>query len=533
MTTFVEIGPHNSLETPIKDIWKTLGNKTTNLNYIPTLRRGKDSISTCLDMAATLFITGHRVNLSNVNFPQSAPAPKLLGDLPPYAWMHGKSYWHESRLSRDYRLRPFVRHDILGVLDSGSTNIEPKWRNILRLSEVPWLEEHKVESTPVFPFAAYMTMIIQAAFQKALLNGLLVSDDSRYNLREVSVYRPITLPSASSEVETSLTLRSFSTGVRESSDTWDEFRISSWQEAKGCTENCRGLIQIVSDTTKVNQVDGERETNEVKAAYTSMQLEMQEKCDVEVDVDKSYDKVHSLGVQFGLLFRAIEKSKTCRGSSVGIVEVSETAHSMPYSHESDSVIHPTFLDGCFHATFFALNGGPLQSSGLFLPTFITSMSVKHGPSRLPGNRYDIYGVAELDLSESKTDGSVWVFGKDTKDGIPLLEVKGLTLSRVANRDSDKTESLDLCFRTQWESHIDLLLQDQYPVVLATPRNREQASLQARTAERVAFHYLQSYFALEPNNDCLELPDYLQRLQGALRHAFELGEKQLLSYQTEE
>ena len=103
INSIVEIGPHSSLETPIKEIWKTNTNSNRKFLYLPTLRRGKNGVSTCLDLAAALLTMGHPMRLSAINFPSPIPKPKLLGDLPSYPWMHEKSYWHESRLSRDYR----------------------------------------------------------------------------------------------------------------------------------------------------------------------------------------------------------------------------------------------------------------------------------------------------------------------------------------------------------------------------------------------------------------------------------------------
>lgn len=66
----------------------------------------------------------------------------MLVDLPPYAWNHALSFWEESYLSREHRLRPTPRLDLLGYRVPDSP--EPVWRNFLRCGESPWIREHRV-----------------------------------------------------------------------------------------------------------------------------------------------------------------------------------------------------------------------------------------------------------------------------------------------------------------------------------------------------------------------------------------------------
>ncbi|KAK8040974.1 Polyketide synthase [Apiospora phragmitis] len=46
---------------------------------------------------------------------------RVVGNLPIYSWDHSNTYWHESRLSKNYRFRPFPRHDLLGLFDVNSS----------------------------------------------------------------------------------------------------------------------------------------------------------------------------------------------------------------------------------------------------------------------------------------------------------------------------------------------------------------------------------------------------------------------------
>jgi hypothetical protein len=54
------------------------------------------------------------------------------------------------------RFRKFKRHELLGSRTLESTDIEPSWRNVLRLEDVPWLADHKIVEDIVFPCAGYV-----------------------------------------------------------------------------------------------------------------------------------------------------------------------------------------------------------------------------------------------------------------------------------------------------------------------------------------------------------------------------------------
>lgn len=78
------------------------------------------------------------MDLSCVNeYSVQDPAPCTLIDLPSYAWNHSKKYWHESPASKDWRARPFLKHDLLGSKVLGTPWQTPIWRNTLRLNDSP------------------------------------------------------------------------------------------------------------------------------------------------------------------------------------------------------------------------------------------------------------------------------------------------------------------------------------------------------------------------------------------------------------
>lgn len=143
----LEIGPHSALQLPIKQTRVSLGIQEDDLPYHATLSRGKNS-DTCLKMlAGHLYLHGHELDFLNVNtidVSTQGESGRVLHDLPPYRWNYGQTLWSEPRSSSEFRNRQYVRHELLGSTVVAGNGIEHGWRNILKLKEIPWLEDHKV-----------------------------------------------------------------------------------------------------------------------------------------------------------------------------------------------------------------------------------------------------------------------------------------------------------------------------------------------------------------------------------------------------
>ena len=132
---FVEIGPHAALKGPLKQIINTDDGKIASLTYCSVLERGSNAVTTALTVAGQLFCQGYDVNIAKAN--KTQPLAHLV-DIPPFPWNRSYRYWHEGRISTDYRFRKQPRHDLLGAPTVDHNPLEPRWRNFLRVSENPW-----------------------------------------------------------------------------------------------------------------------------------------------------------------------------------------------------------------------------------------------------------------------------------------------------------------------------------------------------------------------------------------------------------
>ena len=139
VTHLIEIGPHSALKGPIRDILAAGPKKSYKIGYSSTLVRKENAVVSILNLASELFMKGCNLDLTAINFPRGEGKRKVLCELPPYPWNHEIEYWHESRISQSHRVKSRSRNDILGTLVPESSDLEPWWRNVLRLDDVPWV----------------------------------------------------------------------------------------------------------------------------------------------------------------------------------------------------------------------------------------------------------------------------------------------------------------------------------------------------------------------------------------------------------
>lgn len=131
----VEIGPHRSLERPTHE---TIA-EFPNFKYDACMSRLGETAS---DLAARLACSAYPINIQHIN--QGSRQAKMLLDLPRYAFDHSQSYWMESRLFQTMRARNKPRHDLLGTPSNDWNPMKPRWRLIIRQSDLPWVSDHKV-----------------------------------------------------------------------------------------------------------------------------------------------------------------------------------------------------------------------------------------------------------------------------------------------------------------------------------------------------------------------------------------------------
>lgn len=147
VTDLIEIGPHGALQRPIRDTLSSTSSslKTASvLRYHSVLQRKKSSLVTTLELIGSLFCLRFSVSVLAANRQTPQAKSGFLVDCPSYPFDHSRIYWSESRISKDFRLRPQSPGYLLGKRASDHNALRPRWRNWLSAERLPWLADHAV-----------------------------------------------------------------------------------------------------------------------------------------------------------------------------------------------------------------------------------------------------------------------------------------------------------------------------------------------------------------------------------------------------
>jgi len=141
----IEIGPHSALQGPVQDTLSKVP-EGAKIYYGSVLQRKKSAVHTLLDCIGRLHAMGFSLDLAKANriVAVSKHTPSILLNLPEYPFNHSRRYWTESRVSERIRLHPQPKLDLLGKPVPDWNHLEAKWRNFIRISEMPWVEDHVV-----------------------------------------------------------------------------------------------------------------------------------------------------------------------------------------------------------------------------------------------------------------------------------------------------------------------------------------------------------------------------------------------------
>ncbi|KAF2186885.1 putative polyketide synthase [Zopfia rhizophila CBS 207.26] len=450
----VEIGPHSAMQGPVKQTLKTVGGAAEKIPYATTLARKKDAVDTMFDLASMLFCKGSHLDLANVNFPKISKMPSLLVDLPRYPWNHSNTYWHESRIARLHKNRAFPRHDILGTLANYSNDLEPTWRNIVRLDDLPWLRHHKIQSLTIFPISGFVGMVVEAASQQAKSKDI---DVGQLELRDVTVHTPLMIPDEN--VELTITLRSPQAADVSVTQVAGNFLIHSYSASKGWTENCTGTVAV--KTNELNEVDGQTQLERSAASLAEKTSEI-EKTASTVPQSQIYDALADLGVAYGPTFQGLTDCRADEKHAVANITVADTAAEMPEHFETKHIVHPSFLEQLIQMYWPILGAGRTPLDVVCLPASIGRLTVspkivEHASA--PGQSLRSYCTTNKPLSIQKPSkvSMFAIAGEET-----IIAIDDLTIAPLPATDIDGNvqSARELCYKQTWEPILEPLKQSQ-------------------------------------------------------------------------
>ncbi|KAJ8114821.1 hypothetical protein ONZ43_g4810 [Nemania bipapillata] len=414
----IEVGPSNTLAGPISQILKSVarenkaGNEVTaSVPYHSVSKRGSGGLYPLYAVAGAVFAAGGSVDFSRVNrYDGQGRTPSVLVDLPNYPWNHTIKYWHESVASRDWRHRPFPRHDLLGSKVLATSWASPVWHNRLRVDRIPWMLDHRVGEQVVFPGSGYVCMAMEAVCQTMSMTEWKDQwpQSFRYMFRDVTFHRALVLEERSETSVVMLTLNKPSAMV----GSWYEFKVSSRKDdMEGIWhDHATGLVRL------------EPESAPTVPATESSVAQLQQP----TPTMTWYKYMRAAGLNYGPSFQKHIAIESTLGRRVGRSLVSLQPPDSPW-RESSYVIHPACMDGCFQTIVAPLHGGDYTSiTAALVPTRIESLVI-YGGSRqsveaISVARSSYTGVGGMDSAKNySSDCSVY----DQKDGSTIMKLSGL------------------------------------------------------------------------------------------------------------
>ncbi|KAK8023336.1 hypothetical protein PG991_006575 [Apiospora marii] len=429
----LEVGPHTALGGPIREILSLPEFEGLELPYSGCLVRDEHAGDSMRAAALGLFREGQTLVMDQINFPDpaayddvDASGPQVLTDLPAYPWNHAMRHWQESRVNRAIRERSQPPHELLGMAVAGHDPAASVWRRMLRVSETPWVRDHMVQGSMVYPGSGYICHAIEAVRQ--LEKADEATDITGFRLRDVNFLFALVIPDNADGVEIRTTLQSVperEIGAR----GWRRFEVSS----------------VTLDNRTFRHGDG-------RAPPLSTYTRQPAPQDL-------FANLRARSVFHGPLFQNTTKIVQDGRAARSVCDITvrhECSTDMdPVAAARQTLLHPITLDAVVVAFYSALPSvGALQEDPK-LPRSVASMWVSSDISREAGHtlRCDTEllhddaqsGIADITVVDGETDATV-------------LKIQGVELASLgrgsgATARQDAANKGGAAITSKWEQEL--------------------------------------------------------------------------------
>ncbi|KAF2192938.1 hypothetical protein K469DRAFT_693029 [Zopfia rhizophila CBS 207.26] len=458
--SLLEIGPHSTLQGPIRDTLKALPAAISEMSYHSLVIRFQPSVPTLMKAIGELHTLGHNLSIINVN---SSHQPcqgyfMTLSNLPLYPFDHSKAYWAESRLSKDFKFRKYTPHAVLGSPVSDWNPFEPRWRLIARLAELPFIEDHRVNGTIAYPAAAMVAAVVEGGRQlseERVVRG--------YEIRNITFTTPLIFSSNSSEIEIELRFRKVGSDGTDANESEYEFRLYSFSDERSNLHSQGSIcIEYKSTDTKGFGRGYEAEQKYQKAVddYERILQNSNKTLDTAVLYHQLFT---SLGYQYGPTFQLLQ-DLSCDGNNRAAARLTPPPGRIKHRAKilSPHVIHPAALDAVLQTTLVAASKGGNAPIPTLVPEHIQRLWISSTGLALPATKeICIFSHSALKTFR-KMEATVTVFSS-TKNKL-LVDIEGFIATSVsANINGPQKSELvasGLCYRMEWKPDVDLMGPEQ-------------------------------------------------------------------------
>ncbi|KAI0412784.1 putative polyketide synthase [Xylaria grammica] len=416
----IEVGPHPALKGPCTDTLNGVYGKP--VGYTGVLQRGGDDVES---FASALGFLWTKTSTSLVDFNQldmvmnGNTCNTLLSGLPSYKWDHDRVYWHESRLLRAFNHRKYSPHSLLGTQLEDGLDDEMRWRNLIRPSELSWIQGHRLQGQMVFPAAGHISTAVEAA--RFLADGALIG---AIDITDFTLGKALVFESEQSSAESLFLISDIRRKDNKFISAAFKFYASTHSDSDilPCLSSGRLLL-----TLSENEVPNFKQSRRTDEPYL-----------LEVQQDNFYKSLEALGYEYSGDFRTMSRMR--RKLDYGSAQVR-----VPEQEPADTVfVHPALLDVAFRAIFLAYwwpGDGSLDQ--LHVPTSVDCIRINmHGCTRSLQTGLELPLESHLTENPLRTNiigGDVTVF--DPVENSPLIQVEGVRVVAFSARISDNDRPL--------------------------------------------------------------------------------------------
>ncbi len=393
---FLELGPHPALASSIQECLAQAG---ASGGVLPSLRRKEAERERMLQTLGTLHTIG-----ASVDWEALYGKEGQYVRLPTYPWQHER-YWLESEESYDYRMAQ-ASHPLLGLR---ARDPSPTWKCVLYPEAYPYLDDHRLRDSMVYPASAYV--------ETALAAGKEVFADAPYSAEDIKFQKAMFFAGTNA-----LNLQ-FSYDEKESA-----FEIFSCEEGSAPQNwelNAIGRLQKLSlhDAEKID-LGGIRSRLGEKFGH-----------------EEIYSDMVKAGYQFGPCFSLIQNIWRIPGESLGEIEIPDTI----LEHSDAYLFHPAVLDACFQCVSRAqelLDDREIDDN-LYLPIGLDRIRLFRKPEQR------LWSHAQI-LFDDGEDLAADIQVYDQK-GRQVAEIKGFRCQHVEQSETKADNDLDRClYEFRWE-----------------------------------------------------------------------------------
>lgn len=491
----LEIGPHPALKGPVAQNIADV--RQSPLPYSGVLIRGQNDIEAFSDALGFLWtqLGSQGIDLQSCQdvLSYEPQQPQLVVGLPSYQWDHGRTYWSESRRSRKLCERETPSHEILGVLLPESNPHDLRWTNILKTSEIPWLDGHKLQGQTVFPAAGYAAMALEGSKHLGANRSV-----ETFELHELNLPKAITFDEDNnSGIETLVTL----TKVR-------------YHQDETCTADFSCYSgPVVSSGSKQDLELTATATVEIFFGTPSFEAlsctALEDHNMYPVDVDDFYESLSALGYNYTHSFRTLSSAKRRLGHSIGHIE--SHAHDDP---ASAYLVHPSTLDVAFQAAILAYSApSDNQLWSLHVPTSIGSIRLNPEVcASFPSSRSRVPLCAALNNISESFSASIELFSEDGQYG--MIQVEDLAVKPFA----PATETDDRVVFTHMK--FDIAVPDGAAITTGKIPSHAEADV-ANLCERLCYYFLRRWNSQLTEDDWTNAEPHFLHLRNWIEHTLDV------------